>query len=182
MNHRKILCLIVLLVVSMSISFARQRQQQDEWVSLFDGKTLNGWSIHSGFAKYQVEDGAIVGTTVKASPNSFLCTDREYGDFILEFEVILDPKLNSGVQIRSKIAKAEKAFVFSGRDGKPQKRIAFTATRWKSPPRSQVPPAVFTTRPAGLSCLLPQGPILPPARLSKMDSGTSSASSVKATV
>ena len=65
MIHRKTFCLIVLLAISGSLSFARQRQQ-DEWVSLFDGKTLNGWSIHSGFAKYHVEDDAIVGTTVKS--------------------------------------------------------------------------------------------------------------------
>ena len=123
MSYRKVYCLIVLLIVSSSISFARERQQ-DEWVSLCDGKTLNGWSVHSGFAKYHVEDGVIVGTTVKGSPNSFLCTDREYGDFILEFEVLLDPELNSGVQIRSKIAEAEKVFVFNGRDGKPEKRVA----------------------------------------------------------
>ena len=113
--------LIALLIVLASFSFARERQK-DEWTSLFDGKTLNGWSIHSGFAKYHIEDGAIVGTTVKGSPNTFLCTDREYGDFILEFEVRLDPRLNSGVQIRSKIAKEEKVFVFSGRDGKPRRR------------------------------------------------------------
>ena len=85
-----------------------EEKQQDEWISLFDGKTLDGWSVHSGFAKYHVEDGVIVGTTVKGSPNSFLCTDREYGDFILEFVVNVDPRLNSGVQIRSKIAEAEK--------------------------------------------------------------------------
>ncbi len=113
--------LIALLVVLASFSFARERQK-DEWTSLFDGKTLNGWSVHSGFAKYHIEDDAIVGTTVKGSPNTFLCTDREYGDFILEFEVSLDPRLNSGVQIRSKIAKEEKVFVFSGRDGKPRRR------------------------------------------------------------
>ena len=121
MNHSRIHWLIVLLVVLASFSFARERQK-DEWTSLFDGKTLNGWSVHSGFAKYNVEDGAIVGTTVKGSPNTFLCTDREYGDFILEFEVALDPRLNSGVQIRSKIAEEEKVFVFGGREGKPRRR------------------------------------------------------------
>jgi hypothetical protein len=77
------------------------------WVKLFDGKTLNGWSIHSGTATYAVEDGAIVGTAVLGSPNTFLCTDREYGDFVLEFEVKVDPELNSGVQFRSLIAKTE---------------------------------------------------------------------------
>jgi len=138
MNHRKFYSIIFLLVVFAGFSAAREHiifllvvfagfsaareQKKDEWVSLFDGRSLNGWSIHSGFAKYHIEDDAIVGSTVKGSPNSFLCTDREYGDFILEFEVLLDPRLNSGVQIRSKIAKAEKVFVFTGRDGKPRSR------------------------------------------------------------
>jgi 4-hydroxy-4-methyl-2-oxoglutarate aldolase len=123
MSHRKIFLPLAFFIVLVNFSFARERQQ-DEWVSLFDGKTLDGWSVHSGFAKYHVEDDAIVGTTVKGSPNTFLCTDREYGDFILEFEVNLDPRLNSGVQIRSKIAEAEKVFVFSDREGKPEKRVA----------------------------------------------------------
>jgi hypothetical protein len=93
-----------------------------QWVDLFDGETLNGWTIHSGFAKYAVENGVIVGTAVKGSPNSFLCTDKEYGDFILEFEVKCDPSLNSGVQIRSQIAREQMFFVFTGRDGKPRRR------------------------------------------------------------
>jgi 4-hydroxy-4-methyl-2-oxoglutarate aldolase len=122
MNVKKILCLAILLFATASIGFAKDRQK-NEWAPLFDGKTLNGWSVHSGFAKYHVEDGAIVGTTVKGSPNTFLCTDREYGDFLLEFEVLLDPRLNSGVQIRSKIARTEKVFVFNGRDGAAQKRV-----------------------------------------------------------
>src|SRR5882724_8678257 len=68
---------------------------------IFDGKTLHGWSQCNGSAKYSVEKGEIVGVTAKGSPNSFLCSEKEYGDFILEFEVKDDPRLNSGVQIRS---------------------------------------------------------------------------------
>jgi type 1 glutamine amidotransferase len=94
-----------------------------EWKDLFDGKTLNGWSIHSGFAKYRVEDGEIVGTAVKGSPNTFLCTNKEYGDFILEFEVKCDPRLNSGVQIRSQIAKDPMFFVFRRPDGRPRQGL-----------------------------------------------------------
>ncbi len=71
------------------------------WTPLFDGKTLNGWEVCNGYATYAVEDSAIAGTTAEGSPNSFLCTKREYGDFILEFETKTDPALNSGVQIRS---------------------------------------------------------------------------------
>jgi len=74
----------------------------DGWTALFDGKTLAGWTSRNGSADYAVVDGTIVGTTTVGSPNSFLCTDRFYGDFELEFDVkLLDDQLNSGVQIRS---------------------------------------------------------------------------------
>jgi hypothetical protein len=71
------------------------------WTLLFDGKTLKGWKQLNGTAKYTVEDSCIVGTTVTGSPNSFLCTEKTYGDFILEYDFKVDPRLNSGVQIRS---------------------------------------------------------------------------------
>ncbi|MCC6862496.1 MAG: DUF1080 domain-containing protein [Bryobacterales bacterium] len=74
------------------------------WERLFDGKSLDGWTVHSGTATYKVENKTIVGTTVLGSPNTFLCTNREYGDFILDFEVKVDSELNSGVQFRSLIA------------------------------------------------------------------------------
>ncbi|MCI0422300.1 MAG: DUF1080 domain-containing protein, partial [Acidobacteria bacterium] len=68
---------------------------------LFDGKTLMGWVVRAGKATYKVEDGAIAGTTTEDSPNTFLCTEREFSDFELVFEVKCDRELNSGVQIRS---------------------------------------------------------------------------------
>ena len=72
-----------------------------EWQDLFDGRTLEGWRQLNGTATYEVVDGAIVGTTAPGSPNSFLATTREFGDFVLELEFKVDPRLNSGVQIRS---------------------------------------------------------------------------------
>ncbi len=74
-----------------------------EAVQIFDGKTLDGWVVLSGSATYQVEDGVIVGTTAEGSPNSFLCTTRDFANFELEFDVKCDADLNSGVQIRSHI-------------------------------------------------------------------------------
>lgn len=73
----------------------------DEWVSLFNGENLEGWTQKNGTATYRIEDDAIVGKTNEGSPNSFLCTDKLYGDFELTFEVKVDDALNSGVQIRS---------------------------------------------------------------------------------
>jgi Domain of Unknown Function (DUF1080) len=72
-----------------------------DWKPLFDGKTLDGFTQKGGKANYRVEDGCVVGTSVPNTPNSFLCTDNDYGDFILELEFKVNPKLNSGVQIRS---------------------------------------------------------------------------------
>lgn len=74
---------------------------QDRWRPLFDGRTLAGWRACNGTAPFTVEDGAIVGRTVVDSPNSFLCTEDMFSDFILEYEVFVATNLNSGVQIRS---------------------------------------------------------------------------------
>lgn len=76
--------------------------EQEGWVELFDGKTLNGWIQKNGTATYRVENGTVVGKTNEGSPNSFLCTEKDYADFELEFEVKVDDRLNSGVQLRSK--------------------------------------------------------------------------------
>ena len=74
----------------------------DGWTSMFSGKDLTGWTQRNGWAVYRIADESIVGTTAKESPNSFLCSNNEYSDFELRFEVNVDPALNSGVQIRSK--------------------------------------------------------------------------------
>lgn len=76
-------------------------QPNDGWQKLFNGKDLSGFVQLNGEAPYRVEDGCIVGTSVKGQPNSFLATELEYGDFILEFDALCDPSLNSGVQFRS---------------------------------------------------------------------------------
>lgn len=75
--------------------------QKPTWQPLFDGKTLTGWKQLGGQARYDVKDGAIVGAAVAGTPNSFLSTEKTYGDFIFECEVNVDEGLNSGIQFRS---------------------------------------------------------------------------------
>ena len=82
-------------------SYCGAADDAGKFVPLFDGKTLEGWKQLGGKAKYRVEDGAIVGSSVPNTSNSFLCTEKIYGDFILELEFKVDAGLNSGVQIRS---------------------------------------------------------------------------------
>ena len=91
------------LLVSL-VAWAPAARADSPWVSLFDGKTLNGWVQKGGSARFAVKDGAIVGQSVPNTRNSFLCTQRRYGDFVLELEFKVDAELNSGVQIRGQDA------------------------------------------------------------------------------
>ncbi len=75
--------------------------QETAFTPLFNGKDLSGWEQYGGTATYEAKDGVLVGTAVVQTPNSFLCTDRPYGDFVLTFEFQDDPNLNSGVMFRA---------------------------------------------------------------------------------
>ena len=87
-----------MLVAVMLIPTAMQAQK---WTNLFDGKTFAGWKQLNGQAKYEIKNGVIIGTTVANTPNSFMTTEKTYGDFILELELKVDNSMNSGIQIRS---------------------------------------------------------------------------------
>jgi hypothetical protein len=93
---REVVCALGLLAFAAAVPAAEQGEP------IFDGKTLNGWKTLGGGADYRVIDGTIVGSSRPGVPNSFLVTERDYGDFILEFDVRQDVgPTNSGVQFRS---------------------------------------------------------------------------------
>jgi hypothetical protein len=98
MKKHRILTLALASLIGVS---ANADHHAKKFVSIFDGKTLEGWTQRNGTATYEVKDETIVGTTKKGSPNSFLCSNKLYGDFELLFEVKVHNSLNSGVQIRS---------------------------------------------------------------------------------
>lgn len=94
----------LVLFISVFIAFASMGQEA-KWQDLFNGKNLKGWEVLNGTAEFSVKDGAIIGTSKKGSPNTFLATKKMYDDFILEFEFKVDDGFNSGVQIRSSSSK-----------------------------------------------------------------------------
>lgn len=98
MKTKPVLLLAALLWAGSPVGLQAQTQK---WQNLFNGKDLQGWKQLNGQAKYEVVNGEIVGTTVPDQPNSFLSTEKNYGDFILELELFVDDSMNSGVQIRS---------------------------------------------------------------------------------
>ncbi|MGF7025573.1 MULTISPECIES: 3-keto-disaccharide hydrolase [Sphingobacterium] len=95
--------LMAAMVSNAVLSYAQADKSNEKgWTNLFDGKTLNGWKSVGGKAPYSIEGDAIVGRMTKGTPNSFLITEKEYGDFILELDVKLEGnETNSGIQTRS---------------------------------------------------------------------------------
>jgi hypothetical protein len=92
-----------------------EKPDEAGWVNLFNGRDLDGWVQHGGKAKYRAEDGQIIGSTVPNTSNSFLCTKKDFGDFILELEFKVQPGLNSGVQIRSHCFDEKKTVELGGK-------------------------------------------------------------------
>jgi hypothetical protein len=88
------LSLLVLLVAVQCIS-----ADEPGFVSLFDGQTLNGWTLIGEHGPgYVVKDGILV-CPKEGGGNLF--TEREYSDFAFRFEFRTEPAGNNGVGIRA---------------------------------------------------------------------------------
>ena len=138
----------------MADQAASAASDETTWTPLFDESSIDESRIKSGFATYKIEDGVIVGTTEEGSPNTFYCSEQEYGDFELEFEVQVDRGLNSGVQIRSTLKNVDNKKAHGGRLNGPQVEIETgpgqsgyiygeaTGLGWLSPEPQSKDPAV----------------------------------------
>ena len=104
---RKLFCCVAALLATVgcfAVSSAQAADVEEGFVSIFDGKSLDGWAKHGGSAKYKVENGEIIGECVPNTPhNTFLVYEKEYGNFILKLDFKVSVPGNSGVQFRSQI-------------------------------------------------------------------------------
>ena len=91
-----------ILLLAVNLLLPGSALAADGWIELFNGKNLDGWVQQSGKARYWVADGSLVGATVANTGNSFLCTTRSFGDFVLELEFMALTPVNSGIQFRSR--------------------------------------------------------------------------------
>jgi hypothetical protein len=82
---------------------SRDERAMGEWRDITPPEDLSGWMIRGGNATFRVEGGEVIGTTAPGTPNTFLVSAREYRDFELLLEFKQDQRLNSGVQIRSRV-------------------------------------------------------------------------------
>jgi hypothetical protein len=91
----------LLLLLGAAAPGLAQPDPDSGWIDLTAGGLEEGWRQLGGAAEYALEDGVVVGTAVIETPNSFLASKEEYGDFALQLEFRIDEGLNAGVQIRS---------------------------------------------------------------------------------
>jgi hypothetical protein len=91
----------IIIIGILFIGFASACAQSGDWKKLFNDKDLKGWKVLNGSAQFKVSDASIIGISKLNTTNTFLATEKEYSDFILELEVKMDAGLNSGIQIRS---------------------------------------------------------------------------------
>ena len=92
MSYRSILAMVCLFLVLPAFG----ADSEEGFVSLFDGKTLDGWQ--GGKDGYEIVEGAIV---CKEKGGGNLYTAKEYADFHLKFEFKLTPGANNGIGIRT---------------------------------------------------------------------------------
>jgi 3-keto-disaccharide hydrolase len=74
-----------------------QKEKNEGWKLLFDGKTLSGWKTTGKPEGWAVEDGAIACTLMGGG---YLYTEEQFGDFVLAIDYKVAPKTNSGIFFR----------------------------------------------------------------------------------
>jgi len=76
------------------------------FVSLFNGKDLDGWESRGGQSTFVAKDGMIIGTCVPDTPSTYLSTKKvDYSDFIFTCEMQWIVDINSGVMFHAQEKK-----------------------------------------------------------------------------
>src|SRR6185295_6475285 len=94
---KKLSLLCVLAVLSFSVG-----AQGSKEYSLFNGKNLDGWTIH-GTEKWYAENGEMICESGPDKEYGYLSTDKNYKNFELTLEFKQEANGNSGVFFRSSI-------------------------------------------------------------------------------
>jgi Domain of Unknown Function (DUF1080) len=73
--------------------------QDSAWISLFDGKSLNGWEkVGKEDSQWEVKDGALTGS---GTQSMLVCTNKSYKNFRYRAEIKINDGGNSGLYFRA---------------------------------------------------------------------------------
>lgn len=96
--QRLVLLLLVGFFGTGTVLAQTQSEKDEGWISLFDGKTLNGWKVHENPQTFSVKDGAIV---VNGNVSHLFyegdVNNHDFKNFELKIDVMTFPKSNSGI-------------------------------------------------------------------------------------
>jgi len=95
-------CFYLTILISLFLSTSLIAQNDNvPWVSLFNGRNLDGWKIVGSKGIALIRDEAIIcNMTANTPEHTFVCSNEKYGDFILELDVKTDSIYNTGILIR----------------------------------------------------------------------------------
>ena len=146
---RRLVTFTLLTLATFAPAIAEDKKPSDEgFVSLFDGKTLNGWT--GAKDAYKVDEGSIV--CVQGTAGNLL-TEKEYADFIIRFEFKLTDGANNGLGIRCpNVAKGNLHL-----DGTELQILDNTAEKYKTLQPYQYHGSVYGIQPAKREHLKPLG-------------------------
>ncbi len=120
-----------------------QHPKNEDWVRIFDGKSLAGWKANRPAAAWAVKDGAIVGSG--PIPNSgclfYVGDERPFVNFEFQADVMTTPGVNSGIFFHTRYDESQMFPKFgievqlenSGRDGNKTGSLYGLATVATSP-------------------------------------------------
>jgi hypothetical protein len=97
--NRMLFLFAVGFAVCLRMTTSTLQAQEEKWITLFDGKTLDGWEkVGQEKSNWEVKDGAIVGT---GQPSMLVCTKGPYKNFHYRAEIQINDKGNSGLYFRT---------------------------------------------------------------------------------
>lgn len=90
--------LIPALILSATCLAADKKPAKDGWITIFDGKTLNGWKANENPESWSVKDGAIVGDGERSH---LFYMDRQCTNCEFQADVKISHGGNSGMCFRT---------------------------------------------------------------------------------
>lgn len=97
----KLTSLLSITFLSILSLISSVRAEDGDWISLFDGKTMEGWKINESPESWKVEDGSLV-CHGKRSHLFYVGSDKPFKNFHFSAEVMTTPGSNSGIYFHTR--------------------------------------------------------------------------------